>query len=251
MPVPLNSIKYLLFDLNKLEFINNPTDVALEDDPTRQLIVVQVMEDHPALSGSTYSPSEIMNVYRSQEALYKLTASGSSLSILDTEGTVINPGFLSISGGTMAGDLILAHDPLVINEAATKGYVDEQISSIPYEMYFVFSPEQPGVRTGLTTQEQVIWEVRTSFIFPGSSQVGTPSSIKIVAFTTTNLDIGSLRIMDVTNNQVIASVVFSGEFRQIYDMGLITGVPTTEAIWEVQMMTTNNFAHCEAIRITF
>lgn len=60
----IEQIKYLLFDLNKMEFVNQPADEALTEDPSRQLIVVQVMEGHPALSSSTYTPEEIFNVYR-------------------------------------------------------------------------------------------------------------------------------------------------------------------------------------------
>lgn len=81
----IDQIRYLLFDLNNLEFVNQPADQALTEDPSRQLIVVQVMEGHPALSGSSYIPDEIFNVYR-KGGLEKIKKRDINLSF--TEGNV-------------------------------------------------------------------------------------------------------------------------------------------------------------------
>lgn len=60
------------------------------------------------------------NLYSIQVEDNNLTLSHSGIDLIE--------GFLPISGGTITGDLILDHDPLIDLEAATKRYVDDTIS---------------------------------------------------------------------------------------------------------------------------
>jgi len=126
--VNINDIKYLLFDLNHLEFINQPASEALDDDPDRQLIVVQVMDGHPALSGNTYIPEEIFNVYRSEDLFHRIVISGSNINLYDENDILINPGFLPLSGGNMSDFITLHADPIDDFHAATKRWVEDTIS---------------------------------------------------------------------------------------------------------------------------
>jgi hypothetical protein len=57
--------------------------------------------------------------------------------------------YLALSGGTLTGDLTLVGVPTTNNMAATKGYVDTQIASIP-------------AATDLTPAGTVIWTARSS-----------------------------------------------------------------------------------------
>ena len=57
--------------------------------------------------------------------------------------------YLALSGGTLTGDLTLPGVPTTANMAATKGYVDTQIASIP-------------AATDLTPAGTVIWTARSS-----------------------------------------------------------------------------------------
>lgn len=75
------------------------------------------------------------------------------------------------------------------------------------------------------------------FDFPGSTAVGTPASIKVIAFTSsTDFD---LRIQDITNATTIAEVIDQvNPDPSIIDMGALSNVDTSPAIWEIQMLRT-------------
>src|SRR3972149_6975203 len=118
-----NDIKYVLLDLTNLEFLNETPALLLESGPNRELVPLQVLSNHLSLSGTSYIPDDIYNTYRSGGNLYKISMSGSNLSILDGNDTIVNPGFLSTSGGILQGDLFLYQDPTYDLGAATKHYV--------------------------------------------------------------------------------------------------------------------------------
>jgi len=70
-----------------------------------------------------------------------------------------NSYFLSMLGGTMEGDLILAHDPVLPLEASTKQYVDKRL------------PLEGGTMTGSITfpaQKGIAWDDQTYIVAYGS-----------------------------------------------------------------------------------
>ncbi len=77
------------------------------------------------------------------------------------------------------------------------------------------------------------------FIFQGSTVVGTPTLIKIIAEIENN-STGSVRLFDSTNSSIIAeNTNITSSLPTIFDMGTIINVPTSEAIFEVQLKTSN------------
>lgn len=79
------------------------------------------------------------------------------------------------------------------------------------------------------------------FCFPGSTKRGTPSTIKIIAYT----DAGKffdMRIQDVTNANTICEVTNqTNTAPAIIDMGTISNIPAGEAIFELQLQGDGTF----------
>jgi len=83
------------------------------------------------------------------------------------------------------------------------------------------------------------YSVVSSFRFGGSTQDGTPSTVKIVVMTNDNSIVGAIRVYDVTNSLVIAedtNVTFtSDDVSEIKSLSVTGGnVPANEAIFELQ-----------------
>jgi len=73
------------------------------------------------------------------------------------------------------------------------------------------------------------------FCYQGSDMMGIPMEITVIAGWVDNTT-QSLRIYDITNNQVICERTdITNEFPSAEDMGAISNVSTAPALWEVQM----------------
>jgi len=78
----------------------------------------------------------------------------------------------------------------------------------------------------------VTWTKATAFQFRGSTTLGTPSVIEIVADqSSTSSDI---RIYDTTNSLEICTLNFTNETSSILDLGTLSNIDADAAIWEVQ-----------------
>jgi len=93
---------------------------------------------------------------------------------------------------------------------------------------------QPYLKTS-----NVPYELRASFIFRGTTEMGTPTAIKLLAAQSGG-GTGSVRIVDATNSDnIIATITtIAGSTFVIYDMGTLSNLPTGEAHFEVQMGNT-------------
>lgn len=74
-----------------------------------------------------------------------------------------------------------------------------------------------------------------SFIFPGTTEIGTTISKVLVHLNSTSSVTVSYRIQDISNSQTIASdTAISNNGVNLHDLGTISNVPTGEAIFEFQ-----------------
>lgn len=71
-----------------------------------------------------------------------------------------------------------------------------------------------------------------SFTFPGSDNVDL-SFIKVISYMDTSITSYDLRIYDATNNAIISEANFNNIIEQVNDMGILSNLPVSEAIWEV------------------
>jgi hypothetical protein len=82
------------------------------------------------------------------------------------------------------------------------------------------------------------WTTRAGFVFPGTDKLGSLSKINAIVWGNagggaTGADI---RIIDVTNAQVICSVLGVGtSATTITDMGVLSNLPSGEALFAVQI----------------
>jgi hypothetical protein len=157
----------------------------------------------------------------------------------------VDSNYVSISGDTMTGFLTLHADPTQSGHAATKQYVD---SASDIAKAISFSVGDSDIEGIVTTESD--WTPLTTFVFPGSDVIGTPSKINAVIHTETgkNTDI---RIYDYTNaNQIAILNNSTNTTKEIKDLGTISNVPTAKAIWEVQMKG-NGQSHLYAVDVEF
>ena len=75
-----------------------------------------------------------------------------------------------------------------------------------------------------------------SFIFPGTSAMGMPSCIEVIACMSGGNSEGFIRLYDLTNNQIIcekASIYNTDP--SIIDLGQISNIPSDKAMFEIQL----------------
>lgn len=89
-----------------------------------------------------------------------------------------------------------------------------------------------GVAAPQLSSSQTSYKVLAKFIFRGTIDAGTPSSISILAFTSAAS--GDIRIFDSKNAQTIAEQSFTNSVQEIIDMGAISNLPSDEAVFEIQ-----------------
>ena len=138
------------------------------------------------------------------------------------------------AGDTMTGFLTLHADPTASGHAVTKQYVDSEITSLMSSISInqSFQDENgPGINTASTT-----YEAMNFLIFAGTDKVGTLAAIKAVIDVSDGSTTGQVRIYDSTNAQTIAeSAIFADTAPTLLDLGTISNLPASEAIWELQL----------------
>lgn len=123
-------IKWLYYDITKARYVDDDTaEQYFSINPDSVLVEVHVDADNPLPSGLGVGliPDVFPALIRQDGLLYEVTISGTNVNI-SSSGVIVQAGFLPYAGGTMVGDLILDHDPIIDLEAATKHYVDATIS---------------------------------------------------------------------------------------------------------------------------
>lgn len=109
-------------------------------------------------------------------------------------------------------------------------YADQKTFTVPMMYELAFAPAS-------TTSTS--YAVVGSFIFRGTSLVGTPSKIKVIAYTNTAGATGAIRIVNKTTGLVICeNAAITATATTIYDLGGISNLPTGETILELQLKRT-------------
>jgi hypothetical protein len=162
--------------------------------------------------------------------------------VLDIQDTKVDR-----SGDTMTGFLTLHADPTVSGHAATKQYVDNELSTVSGAngnvQAYSFSEGIIGSANTYSTEARLIWS--------GSDKVGVPVSISALLSTSNT---GYIRIYDVTNALTVAELVaFTGTTPTIRDLGALTNVSSAPAVWEIQLRKSGGGANttCFGLNIEF
>jgi len=165
---------------------------------------------------------------------------------------------VSISGDVMTGHLTLNAKPVATLHAATKQYVDSEIAAISGSTgstgtleYSFSSHNKEGVYHNKTSYKSL-----AKFLFPGSNSLGSVSTIKAVVKTLRSKTFsgkcsGYIRIYDVTNAKVICEKGYSTTYAHILNLGVLSNIPTEEAVWELQLKSSQNQKknYCYALSI--
>lgn len=138
--------------------------------------------------------------------------------------TKLGDGTLTCNDGTDDLSLIDATSFLQITNVSD---IILDPRSIEFSWAGVGAPELSTVNSTYTTMARIV--------FRGSSVVGTPSAMTAACFQQ-GTDM-SIRVFDVTNTQVIAEVSgIVSSTPSLVDFVTISGVPETEAIWDIQLL---------------
>jgi len=234
-------IKWLYWDLTQARYVDDDdAEAYLTTNSGNTLVEVHVEQSNPLPSGAGVGliPEKFPLLMRTDHILYELCASGNNL-LLISSGNNLVEGFLPLSGGTLTGDLILDHDPILNLEAATKQYVDTQAGGGNGSSDIAFSFDGDDQTEGLSTNN-ISYEIHTSFRFAGTVSLGTPISIKCVVSLDRNDDTGFIRIKDQTNNNNIVTKSFTQDTKHILDLGSLSNLSSSEAVWEVHIRVGSN-----------
>lgn len=78
-----------------------------------------------------------------------------------------------------------------------------------------------------------------NFIFDGSTNRGTPTSIKFFGTCSNGSKTSDMRIRDITNNATICELLNTignnGVVAAIWDLGALSNISTGQAVWEIQV----------------
>ena len=83
------------------------------------------------------------------------------------------------------------------------------------------------------------YQVAGYFIFPGSTQGGTPASVKALAFIISATEM-AVKIYDATNAKTIAEKtgITNADTGILTDLGTLSNISSGAAVWEVQIKRT-------------
>lgn len=79
------------------------------------------------------------------------------------------------------------------------------------------------------------WKKVTSLFFQGSDHGIPPKNIYAIAKQKNFYSTGGVRVMDITNNNIIASATITDEDYAIINLGELTNISKSNAIWEIQI----------------
>lgn len=105
-----------------------------------------------------------------------------------------------------------------------------------------------------TDTASATYETLGLFGYDGSDELGVPTAIKALV-NITGATSGSIRIFDETNSLVIAELTgFTETDPTIKDLGAISNVPTSPAVWSIQLLrvgTGGDSASVHSVAIKF
>ncbi len=162
----------------------------------------------------------------------------------NTEGYSVGSRWINVSADKEFICLDVSTGAAVWTETTQSGGAGKQTFEISWAA---------GTSNGVDTTNGAYTVVAT-FIFAGTTSIGSPTSIKAICETdaTTSADI---RIQDVTNVQTIAELTgWTDASPAIKDLGTISNLPSGEAIWEVQIFRTGTggqFARAYSLCVEF
>lgn len=126
--------------------------------------------------------------------------------------------------GDTAYSIVRAASPVGNHDLVTKGSLSTSVQVMEYAF-------PSGVE-----QKKPSYAILCTMVFRGTSEVGSPASIFIIG----GKDPGSsgtvqYRLYDLTNSLVIAeSSVQSVDFPTLIDLGTVSNLPASQAMWEMQ-----------------
>jgi hypothetical protein len=106
----------------------------------------------------------------------------------------------------------------------------------------MYKAEFTGGNGSFTRMAALVWR--------GSTVMGTPAAIKMVATDVGNVD-GTVQIYDVTNSTVICSVQVTANTPTLLSFGTLSNIPTGEAVWEIQVSSSGGVVSIDSLSIQY
>jgi hypothetical protein len=106
-------------------------------------------------------------------------------------------------------------------------WINQMTLTLPMKMECVLG--SPHFSTSSTS-----FTLAGRLIFPGSSSVGSPKKIKVIAWGDNGIT-AEVRVYDSTNGATIAQLTINNTVAGIKNLGTLSAIPNAEGIWEVQI----------------
>ena len=116
---------------------------------------------------------------------------------------------------------------------STSGNLEYNLSRTMFELSFANEAQFYLIA------EETTYEILVNYLFRGTDVIGSPDAIKMIATTTGSIGGLDVRIYDVTNSLVICEKLgFLAAVDQVFeivDLGTLSNLPTSSAIFELQV----------------
>lgn len=83
--------------------------------------------------------------------------------------------------------------------------------------------------------DETVYKSISNFNFPGTTKIKNTTNFKVISFMEEGGTSYDIRIVDMTNNNVIVSKNLTNTEEGITDLGTINSLPANEAIFELQV----------------
>ena len=192
------------------------------------------------------------NTHLNTKTLYGGIASGGNM-LLDST-TDATKGVVQIVGSILdmnTHKIINVVDPTANQEAATKYYVDS-VSKLQRSISYSWA----SGTTPYILSAAVEWTTGARFVFRGTTLLGIPTNMKIIGWAGDASYYVQFRVQNITNGTTIAtSAQITSTTPSIIDLGILSNLPTGEALFEMQLYTSNSTSgreiYCSALNIQF
>lgn len=148
---------------------------------------------------------------------------------------------LDLASGTVAFDIDdainhkdLTNNPHTVTSAQVGAYTQAEVNTLVNKAKCIEITLSGNANNYLFTKG-AIYAVLTSFVFKGTTLLGSPTNIKAIVHVKTALKPGDVRVYDLTNaNTICEATGISSLVPIIVDLGTLSNLPSGEVMFEVQ-----------------
>jgi len=145
----------------------------------------------------------------------------------------------------------LTNNPHTVTSAQVGAYTQAEVNTLVNGAKCI-EVTMSGNANNYLFAKSATYAVITRFIFKGTTKLGSPTNIKVIAHVKTAAKTGDVIIYDSTNANAICEVTgISSLVPTIIDLGTLSNLPSGEATFEVQAKSPEEEVYVSGLIIEF